>query len=99
VVTLVTAFLMVSALPGWGFQAVRIPRSARLFVLAAVGLFAAALAQAPWMTLFSVALLYGAAFPFATVRYAALRKAELAAAEAADITPPGGDAETQRPQG
>ncbi len=79
VVTLVTAFLMVSSLPGWGFKAVRIPRSARLFVLAGVGVFAAALAQAPWMTLFSVAALYAAAFPFATVRYARLRRAEIEA--------------------
>jgi CDP-diacylglycerol--serine O-phosphatidyltransferase len=96
VVTLVTAFLMVSALPGWGFKAVRIPRSARLFVLAAVGLFAAALAQAPWMTLFSVGLAYALAFPFATVRYAALRKAEL---EAATQPADGSGESQQRPDG
>ncbi|WP_328799436.1 CDP-alcohol phosphatidyltransferase family protein [Sandaracinobacteroides hominis] len=75
-VTAITAFLMVSALPCWGFKAVKIPRSARLFVLAAVGLFAAALAQAPWMTLFVLALLYGLSVPFAVVRYNRLRKAE-----------------------
>jgi CDP-diacylglycerol--serine O-phosphatidyltransferase len=87
VVVAVTAFLMVAALPGWGFKAVQVPRTARLFVLAGVGLFAAALAQAPWMTLFAVAATYTLAFPFATLRYRRLRQAELAArlpAEAPD---------------
>ena len=88
VVTGVTAFLMVSALPGWGFKAVRIPRSARLFVLAAVGLFAAALAQAPWMTLFVLSLAYGLSFPFATVRYNQLRKAERMAQDDGEPRPP-----------
>lgn len=78
-VVALTAFLMVSALPGWGFKAVQIPRSARLFVLAGVGLFAAALAQAPWMTLFAVAATYTLAFPFASLRYGRLRQAELSA--------------------
>jgi CDP-diacylglycerol--serine O-phosphatidyltransferase len=88
VVTGVTAFLMVSALPGWGFKAVRIPRSARLFVLAAVGLFAAALAQAPWMTLFVLSLAYGLSFPFATIRYNQLRKAERMAQDDGEPRPP-----------
>lgn len=77
VVTLVTAFLMVAALPGWGFKSVHVPRSARLFVLAGIGLFAAAFGQSPWMMLFLVALAYTIAFPFATVRYNRLRRAEL----------------------
>lgn len=81
VVTGVTAFLMVSALPVWGFKSVHVPRSARLFVLAAIGLFAAALAQTPWMMLFVIAAAYTAALPFATLRYASLRKAERAAAD------------------
>lgn len=88
VVTALTAFAMVSALPGWGFKAVRIPRSARLFVLAGVGLFAAALAQAPWFTLFSVGLVYAAGFPFASVRYARLRREELAALRQPDAALP-----------
>jgi CDP-diacylglycerol--serine O-phosphatidyltransferase len=87
VVTAVTAFLMVSALPVWGFKAVQVPRSARLFVLAAVGLFAAALAQAPWFTLFAVGLIYAAALPFAVVRYNGLRRAERQAA-AEPLPPP-----------
>jgi len=86
----VTALLMVSPFPGWGFKAVRIPRNAGLFVLLGVGLFAASLALAPWMTLFVVAAAYAAAFPLASLRYSRLRQAELAAAGAGDIMPPAG---------
>lgn len=68
-VVLATAFLMVSTLPGWSFKSVRVPPAARLFVLAAVGLFAAAVAQAPWMTLFVLALLYAASFPLAAMAF------------------------------
>nr|WP_255696825.1 phosphatidylcholine/phosphatidylserine synthase [Sandaracinobacteroides sayramensis] len=82
-VTAVTAFLMVSSLPGWGFKSVHVPRSARLFVLAAFGLFAAATAQSPWLMLFLVAFAYTVAFPFASLRYARLRKAERAGRETA----------------
>ncbi len=91
IVTATTAFMMVSALPGWGFKAVRVPRAARLFVLAGVGLFAAALAQAPWMTLFVCAAVYATSFPFAALRYARLRRAESAPAPPTtqpDVTPP-----------
>lgn len=84
VVTSVTAFLMVSALPGWGWQSLRVPRDARLFLLAAVGILAAALAQAPWFVLTVASVAYAVSFPFASIRYARLRKVELAA-----LTPPG----------
>ncbi len=87
VVVTLTALLMVSSLPGWGFQAVRLPRSARLFALAAVGLFAASLAQAPWMTLFAIGLAYAAAFPFALLRYRQ-RLAALLPAQPGDATDP-----------
>lgn len=80
-VVAVTAFLMVSALPGWGFKAVRVPRQLRLFLLAAVGLFAAALAQAPWMALFAVGAAYALAFPFASLAYRRRLAAEAAAAD------------------
>jgi hypothetical protein len=48
------------------------------------------------MTLFSVGLAYALAFPFATVRYAALRKAEL---EAATQPADGSGESQQRPDG
>ncbi len=86
VVVGVTAVLMVSALPGWGFKSVQVPRSARLFVLGGIGLYAAAMAQWPWRMLFVLALAYAVAFPFASIHYARLRKAELDASttDAAD---------------
>lgn len=75
-VTGFAAFLMVSSLPGWGFRSVRIRRSVRLPLLAGIGLFAAMTAQSPWMMLFLVALSYTLAFPFASLRYRRLRRAE-----------------------
>ena len=91
VVVVVTALLMVSALPVWGFKSVHVPRGARVFVLMGVGLFAAALAQRPWMTLFAVVVAYAASIPFAVSRYSRLRRAELAEAampQAAEGDPP-----------
>lgn len=64
---------MVSPLAGWGWQSVQVPRSARLFVLLGVGLFAAFLSQFPWLTLFGISLAYAASLPFASVAYRARR--------------------------
>jgi CDP-diacylglycerol--serine O-phosphatidyltransferase len=69
VVTLVTALLMVSALPTWSATSLAVPRDARLLVLAAIGLFAAFLAQAPWATLAAVGAVYAASIPFAVMRF------------------------------
>jgi CDP-diacylglycerol---serine O-phosphatidyltransferase len=63
--TTLTAVGMVVDLPTWGFKAVRLPRSARLPVLAGVGLFAASLAQEPWLTLTAICVAYLVAAPFA----------------------------------
>jgi hypothetical protein len=43
------------------------------------------------LTLFSVSLLYALSFPFATVRYARLRRDELSARQPADAPGPGPD--------
>ncbi len=76
VIVVVTAFLMVSAIPVWGFKSVKVPRSARILVLVAVGLFAASLAQRPWITLLAVIIGYAASIPFAVSRYTRLRRTE-----------------------
>lgn len=73
-VTIVATFLMVSALPGWTFRSIRIPRSARFFALAFVGVFAAAATQVPWAMLFAVGLFYALTFPLASWQYARLRR-------------------------
>lgn len=68
------AFLMVSSFAGWSFRSIRIPRSARLFALAGVGIFAAAATQEPWLMLFLLALAYTLAFPLAGLQYLRLRR-------------------------
>lgn len=81
VVTAGVAFLMVSALPGWTFKSIRIPRSARFFALAAVGVFAAAATQVPWAMLCLFGFLYAGTFPLASLQYARLRRRAAAVGE------------------
>lgn len=81
VVITLAGLAMVSPLAGWGFQSVKVPRQSRVLVLLGVGLFAAFLAQAPWLTLFAVGLTYGLTFPLATIAYKKRRQAL--------FTPPG----------
>jgi CDP-diacylglycerol--serine O-phosphatidyltransferase len=69
VVVVLVALGMVSSVPTWGWKAMRLPRGARLPVLAGVGLFAAALAQLPWATLAGVCVAYVVAAPFAVVSF------------------------------
>lgn len=76
VVAVGTGLLMISSLPGWGWKSVRVPPQGRLWVLLAVAVFAAALAQAPWITLTALALVYALAFPLASLVYARQRRAE-----------------------
>lgn len=92
IVVVLTAFLMVSALPVWGFKSVHVPRGARIFLLVGVGLFAAALAQRPWMTLLAVVVAYAVSIPFAISRYTRLRRAELAGAMPPDAPLPAASA-------
>lgn len=86
VVVTLAGLAMVSPLAGWGWQSVRVPRRARLFVLLGVGLFAALLSQLPWLTLFALAFAYAASFPFATIAYRKRRGLQLDAAAA--VRPP-----------
>jgi len=77
IVVTLAGLAMVSPLAGWSWQSVRVPRDARVLVLLAVGLFAALLAQSPWLTLFSLSALYGLSFPLATLAYKKRRQALL----------------------
>ncbi|WP_448585024.1 CDP-alcohol phosphatidyltransferase family protein [Thermaurantiacus sp.] len=69
VVTLGSAFLMVSTLPTWSLSALKVPRSARLVALLGVGIFAGFLAQAPWATLTVLSGLYALSIPFALASF------------------------------
>lgn len=86
-ITALTGLLMISALPGWGWQSIRVPRGARIWALLGVGLFTAALAQAPWITLTLLSATYLLAFPFAGLAYARQRAAELRQQEEPVIPP------------
>ena len=71
---LTVALLMISSVPTFGWSSMRIRRSWRLFALAGIGLFGAALVTAPWHTLLAVSLIYVALLPFSIAGYAKVRR-------------------------
>ncbi len=68
------AMLMISAIPTYSWSSIRLRRSWRLFALAGVGLFGAALVTAPWLTLLAVCALYVTALPFGLASYAKIKR-------------------------
>jgi len=68
------AMLMISAIPTYSWSSIRLRRSWRIFALAFVGLFGAALVTAPWWTLIAVCALYLTALPFGIASYARVRR-------------------------
>jgi CDP-diacylglycerol--serine O-phosphatidyltransferase len=67
--TLFIAALMISSLPTYSWASIRIRPSWRLFALAGLALFGAALIVAPWQTLLASAALYLAMIPAALGSY------------------------------
>jgi CDP-diacylglycerol---serine O-phosphatidyltransferase len=65
IVLVVVAILMISRVPTYSIKQVRIPPSFMLPALLLVGLLAAALASAPFMTFIAVGLVYLVSIPFA----------------------------------
>jgi CDP-diacylglycerol--serine O-phosphatidyltransferase len=72
--TVFIAALMISSLPTYGWSSIRIRRDWRLFALAGVALFGAALIVAPWPTLLVLAALYLLMIPFALASYARVKR-------------------------
>lgn len=68
------AMLMISAIPTYSWSSFRLRRSWRLFALAGVGLFGAALVTAPWLTLLGVCAVYVVLLPFGLASYARVRR-------------------------
>ncbi|APZ98822.1 CDP-diacylglycerol O-phosphatidyltransferase [Sphingopyxis sp. QXT-31] len=68
------AMLMISAIPTYSWSSFRLRRSWRLFALAGVGLFGAALVTAPWWTLLGVCAIYLTLLPFGIASYARVRR-------------------------
>ena len=68
--TLFIALLMISNLPTYSWASIRIRQGWRLFALAGIALFGAALIVAPWITLLVLSGLYLAMIPVALASYA-----------------------------
>lgn len=72
--TLVIAALMISSLPTYSWSSIRIRREWRLFALAGVALFGAALLTSPWITLLALSGLYLLMIPVAFASYARVKR-------------------------
>jgi CDP-diacylglycerol--serine O-phosphatidyltransferase len=72
--TLFIAALMISSLPTYSWSSIRIRPAWRMFALAGVALFGAALIVAPWMTLLMLAFLYLSMIPVAFASYERIRR-------------------------
>jgi CDP-diacylglycerol--serine O-phosphatidyltransferase len=71
---IVVAALMVSKLPTLSTKQFKIPAASTVPLLAAAGLFLAALVHAPWMTLMVMGLTYAASIPVGFQKYAVLKR-------------------------
>jgi len=78
--TVLIAALMISSLPTYSWSSIRIRRDWRLFALAGVAVFGAALIVSPWTTLLVLAALYLAMIPFALLSYAGVKRRRSSAA-------------------
>ena len=72
--TLFIAALMISSLPTYSWTSIRIRREWRLFALAGVALFGAALLTAPWITLLALSCIYLLMIPAALASYARVKR-------------------------
>jgi CDP-diacylglycerol--serine O-phosphatidyltransferase len=78
--TLFVAALMISSLPTYSWASIRIRPAWRLFALAGIALFGAALIRAPWQTLLALAVLYLVMIPFGLASYARVKRRRATAA-------------------
>lgn len=88
--TLFVAMLMISAVPTYSWQSIRIRRGHRVMALGGVALLVAFLINAPFITLLVVSLAYLAALPFSIAAYGRVKRRRAAAAERdadAQLTP------------
>ena len=72
--TIIIAALMISSLPTYSWSSIRIRREWRLFALAGVALFGAALLTSPWITLLALSGLYLLMIPAALASYAGVKR-------------------------
>jgi len=74
------ALLMISSLPTFSWSSMRIRRSWRLFALAGVALFGAALINEPWWTLLGISVVYLALLPMSFISYGRVKQRRAAQA-------------------
>jgi CDP-diacylglycerol--serine O-phosphatidyltransferase len=79
---LLVAALMISNLATFNWSSFRLRREWRLFAIAGIGLFGAALVTAPFETLIGICGVYVALLPFSWVSYAKVKRLRQASAEA-----------------
>lgn len=72
--TLFIAALMISGLPTYSWSSIRIRKGWRMFALAGIALFGAALIVAPWPTLLALAILYLLMIPAGLASYAKVKR-------------------------
>jgi CDP-diacylglycerol---serine O-phosphatidyltransferase len=72
--TLLIAALMISSLPTYSWASIRIRPAWRLFALAGVALFGAALIVAPWISLLALSSLYLLMIPVALASYVRVKR-------------------------
>src|SRR3954447_24648792 len=72
--TLLVAALMISSLPTYSWSSIRIRPAWRLFALAGIALFGAALVVAPWPTLLALSSLYLLMIPVALSSYQRVKR-------------------------
>ena len=83
---LFVALLMISSLPTFSWSSIRIRPSWRLFALAGVALFGAALINEPWWTLLGISVVYLALLPLSYGSYSRVKQRR--AAQARPVPPP-----------
>jgi CDP-diacylglycerol---serine O-phosphatidyltransferase len=81
------AGLMISNLATYNWSSFRLRREWRLFAIAGVGLFGAALVTAPFETLIGISAVYLTLLPFAWASYARVKRQRRAAAAAGSAEP------------
>lgn len=81
--TVFIAALMISSLPTYSWASIRIRPAWRLFALAGIALFGAALIVTPWTTLLALAVAYLLMIPLALSSYARVKRRRAKAASRA----------------
>lgn len=80
---LLVAALMISNIATFNWSSFRLRREWRLFAIAGVGLFGAALVTAPFQTLIAISVTYVALLPFSALSYARVRRQQRVSAGSA----------------